>query len=442
MNAEANSAPRKNPRMKLLGIAAGIFVTLGLAWFAYWYVELRHYERTDNAYVQGNLVQVTPQVAGTVIAVNADDTDFVKAGTPIVQLDRADAEVALAEARAALAQAVREVRSLYTANATGVANVTLREAEIVRARADLAKAKDDLARRQTLEASGAVSGEELDHARSAVSNANAALEASQAALAAAREQLATSRALTDGVTIENHPSVARAAAKVREAYLGLVRTTIPAPVSGYVARRSVQVGQRTAPGTPLMAIVPLDQVWVDANFKEGQLRNMRIGQPVELTADAYGNAVTYHGTVTGLGVGTGSAFALLPAQNATGNWVKVVQRVPVRIAIAPEELAAHPLRVGLSMEASVDVADTSGKSLATTSHDNTTYATEAFDHSTQEADALVRETIAANLGKAGAATATPPSVAKPRSSTGAASVRQAAPAGSSHMTQKTAPHPS
>jgi len=427
MNAEATTAPRKNPRLKLLGIAAGIFVTLGLAYFAYWYVELRHYERTDNAYVQGNLVQITPQIAGTVVAVNADDTDFVKAGAPVVQLDRADAQVALAQAQAALAQTVREVRSLYTTNATGSANVTLREAEVSRARADLAKAQDDLARRQSLEASGAVSGEELNHARSAVSNANAAVASAQAALVAAQQQLATSRALTDGATVENHPNVERAAAKVREEYLELARTTIPAPVSGYVAKRSVQVGQRTAPGTPLMSIVPLDQVWVDANFKEVQLRDMRIGQPVELTADAYGKAVTYHGTVTGLGVGTGSAFALLPAQNASGNWIKVVQRVPVRIALDPKELAAHPLRVGLSMEVAVDIADKSGKALATASHANTTYATEAFEHSTREADALVRDTIAANLGKGGAKPA-PAAVAKLPISAGTAAVQSPAPA--------------
>lgn len=390
--------PARNPRRRLLAIAAGIFAVLGLAYFAYWYVELRHFERTDDAYVQGNLVQLTPQIAGTVVAVNADDTDFVKAGTPLVQLDRADAEVGLAQAQAALGQTVREVRSLYTANATGSANVSLREAEVTRAKADLTKAQDDLARRQSLEASGAVSGEELNHARSAVSNAQAAVASAQAALVAAQQQLATSRALTDGATVANHPNVERAAAKVREEVLELARTQIPAPVSGYVAKRSVQVGQRTAPGAPLMSIVPLDQVWVDANFKEVQLRDMRIGQPVELTADAYGKAVTYHGTVAGLGVGTGSAFALLPAQNATGNWIKVVQRVPVRIALDPRELAEHPLRVGLSMEVTVDIADKSGQSLATAPRTANAYTTDAFERAAEDADALVRDTIAANMG--------------------------------------------
>lgn len=423
MTTDTTSAPRKNPRRKLLGIAAAVFAVIGVGYFAYWYVELRHYERTDNAYVQGNLVQVTPQIAGTVVAVNADDTDFVKAGAPVVLLDRADAEVGLAQAQAALAQTVREVRSLYTTNATGSANVTLREAEVTRARADLAKAEDDLSRRQKLESSGAVSGEELNHARSAVSNAQAAVASSQAALVAAQQQLATSRALTDGSTVESHPNVERAAAKVREQYLDLVRTTIPAPVGGYVAKRAVQVGQRTAPGTPLMSIIPLDQVWVDANFKEIQLRDMRIGQPVELTADAYGKSVKYHGTVAGLGVGTGAAFALLPAQNASGNWIKVVQRVPVRIALDPKELAANPLRVGLSMEATVDIADKSGKALASAQREPTSYTTDAFNHAAHDADAFVQETIAANLGKAPGKSAAS-AVAKLPISTGTASATQ------------------
>ena len=397
---DLDTSTRRNPRRQWLAGAAGVFALAGLAYLGYWYLELRHYESTDDAYVQGNLVQITPQVAGTVVAVNADDTDFVKAGAALVKLDRADAQVALDQAQAALAQTVREVRSLYTTNATGSANVSLREAEVVRARADLAKAQDDLARRQGLAASGAVSGEELNHAQSGVSNAKAALAATEASLVAAQQQLATSRALTDGATVETHPNVERAAAKLREEYLDLARTTLPAPVAGYVAKRTVQVGQRVAPGASLMSIVPLDQVWVDANFKEIQLRSMRIGQPVTLTADAYGKSVVYHGKVAGLGVGTGSAFALLPAQNATGNWIKVVQRVPVRIALDPAELASHPLRVGLSTVVNVDVADTSGASLADAPRHSAAYATDAFEHTADEANALVRATIASNLRNA------------------------------------------
>jgi membrane fusion protein (multidrug efflux system) len=218
-------------------------------------------------------------------------------------------------------------------------------------------------------------------------------------LTAARQQLVTNQSLTDGTTIERHPNVERAGAKVREAYLAYARAILPAPVSGYVAKRTAQVGQRVSPGAPLMAIIPLDQVWVDANFKEVQLRKMRIGQPVKLTADAYGNTVEYHGTLAGLGVGTGSAFALLPAQNATGNWIKVVQRVPVRIALDPKELADHPLRVGLSMEVSVDVANAEGKALASATRTAAAYTTSAFDRNTENADVLVRKTIAANIGR-------------------------------------------
>jgi membrane fusion protein, multidrug efflux system len=382
----------------MLLIAAGVFLAAGVAYAGYWMLFLRHTERTDDAYVQGNVVQITPQVPGVVVSLNADDTDFVKSGQPLVALDRADAEVALAQARAALAQTVREVRTTYVNNTTWAANIAQREAEVGRAKTELARAEDDLARRMTLVDSGAVSGEELNHTRSAVTNARAALAGAEAALTSARQSLATNESLTEGTTVDKHPSVERAAAKVREAYLAYARTIVPAPVSGYVAKRTVQVGQRVAAGAPLMAIIPLDQVWVDANFKEVQLRRMRIGQPVKLTADAYGSAVEYHGIVAGLGVGTGAAFALLPAQNATGNWIKVVQRVPVRIALDPKELAAHPLRVGLSMAVDVDVADASGTTLAAGPRAAPAYTTTAFAHEAEEADALVRKTIEANLG--------------------------------------------
>ena len=433
--AETKTAALQKPgrnRKKFLGIAAGLFAIIGIGYLAYWFVELRHFEQTDDAYVQGNLVQITPQVTGTVVSVNADDTELVHAGAPLVALDRSDAEVALAQAQAALAQTVREVRQLYSANTTGGANVSLREAEVTRVRADLAKAEDDLARRQGLAGSGAVSGEELDHARSGVSNAQAALASAQAALVAARQQLVSSETLTDGTSIERHPNVEGAAAKVREAYLAYARTLLPAPVTGYVAKRTVQVGQRVAPGASLMSIVPLDQLWVDANFKEVQLRSMRIGQPVTLTADVYGNAVTYHGTVAGLGVGTGSAFSLLPAQNATGNWIKVVQRVPVRILLDPAELAGNPLRVGLSMEAKVDVADTKGSMLASAPRTGPAYATNAFTEESAKAEALVRQTIAANLGRGASAGGTvnaPAVAAKPpahRSASGASSLHASA----------------
>jgi membrane fusion protein (multidrug efflux system) len=341
--APANGSPK---RRKILLTIAFVFALAAIGYGAYWALVARYIEETDNAYVQGNVVQVTPQIAGTVTRIYADDTNVVKAGQPLVGFDTADTEVALAQAEAQLAQTVREVRTLYAAQAQASANMALREAE-------LARAKDDLARRKALAGSGAVSAEEIRHAESAVS-------AARAALTAAREQLASGQALTHGTTVANHPNVQRAAARVQEAMLAQSRSTLYAPVSGEVAKRNVQVGQRVNPGAPLMAIVPLDQLWVDANFKESQLRNMRIGQPATLTADLYGGKVEYHGKVVGLSAGTGSAFALLPAQNATGNWIKVVQRVPVRISLDPQELHKHPLRIGLSMRVEVDLHDRKG----------------------------------------------------------------------------------
>lgn len=398
-NASPAPAPANPKRKTLMLSAAAVIVLCAIGYGAYWAIVARHFEDTDDAYVQGNLVQITPQIASTVSGINADDTDFVKAGQVLVQLDRADAQVALDQAQAALAQTVRQVRTLYANNGALGANLTVRQADIDKTQADLARAQSDLKRREELAATGAVSGEELLHAQTTVANAKSAVAGAKAALVASREQLATNTALTDGTSVEEHPNVLGAGAKVREAYLNLTRTSLPAPVSGYVAKRSVQVGQRVAPGTPLMTIVPLNQVWVDANFKEVQLGKMRIGQPVKLTADVYGSKVEYHGTVAGLGAGTGAAFALLPAQNATGNWIKVVQRLPVRIALDPKEVEAHPLRVGLSMQAEVDISSTDGKSLSEGGRTGSAYSTTALDHTSEEADKLVAATIAENLGK-------------------------------------------
>jgi membrane fusion protein (multidrug efflux system) len=336
-------------------------------------------------------------VPGTVVKISAGDTDFVRAGTPLVQLDTADAKVALDQAESALAKTVRQVRNLFETSAQ------LEEAVRSR-RTDLARAKDDLQRRERLSASGAVSGEELQHARDAVRSA-------EAALSAAQRQLAAQRALVDHTTIDEHPDVKNAAARVREAYLAYSRTTLPAPVSGYIAKRSVQLGQRIAPGTPLMAVVPLDDVWVEANFKEGQLRNMRLGQPVEVTADLYGGKLAYHGKVVGFGAGTGGAFALLPAQNASGNWIKIVQRLPVRIALDPEELAKHPLQVGLSMEVKVDTHDRGGSRLPRASQRKVADATAVFGAVDREAAERVRSIIAANEGRAPAHVARRPAPA-------------------------------
>ena len=395
--------PNSKARKRALGILLLIVLIGGGASAAWWFLHARWHETTDDAYVSGHVVQVTPQIGGTVTAILVDDTDHVKAGQPLVRLDPADAKVALEQAQAALAQAVRQVRTLYTNNGSLSAQVTLRQAEVARIQNDVARAAEDLKRRQALAGTGAVSREEIEHAQAQLAGARSALASAEAAVNAAREQLASNQALTDGTPVDQHPGVQAAAARVREAWLATQRLALPAPVEGYVARRSVQLGQRVAAGTPLMTIVPLQQVWVDANFKEVQLRKLRIGQPVTLTADLYGRQVTYHGKVAGLGVGTGAAFALLPAQNATGNWIKVVQRVPVRVALDPQELAAHPLRVGLSMHAEVDVREQGGQLLDE--------ATEAVGTQTQAlavndagADALVRQVIAANLGAAPART--------------------------------------
>ena len=369
-------------RKRWLAIVVGAFALAGIAYAVYWALVLRYEESTDDAYVSGNVVQITPQIAGTVVRINAEDTQFVKAGTPLVKLDPSDAKIALEQADAKLAKTVRDVRGLFATTAELKANVDMRDAE-------LARASEDLARRERLAHSGAVSGEELQHARDALTSA-------KAALAAAQQQLAANQARVDRTTVENHPDVLAAAAQVHDAYLDLARTTLPAPVSGYVAKRSVQLGQRVAPGSPLMAIVPLDQVWVDANFKEPQLATMRIGQPVTLTADLYGGKVQYHGRIAGFGAGTGSAFALLPAQNATGNWIKIVQRVPVRIALDSKELADHPLQVGLSMQVDVDTHDRGGARLPQLVHGTPPLATDVYDSVDAAADKRVRAIIAAN----------------------------------------------
>jgi membrane fusion protein (multidrug efflux system) len=374
-------------RRLLLSAVISVFAAVGIAYASWWLVSGRYHESTDDAYVGGNLVQVTPQVAGTVLAIHADDTDFVTAGQTLVELDKADSRVALDQAEAQLAKTVRSVRNLLATDSQLQANVEQR-------RAELARAREDYARRSKLDADvpGAVAAEELQHARDSVAAASAALDA-------ATRQLAAQRTLTDHTTIDTHPDVRDAAAKVREAYLAYARTALPAPVSGFVARRAVQVGQRVGPGAPLMTVVPLDQVWVDANFKEGQLPNLRAGQPVQVVADAYGGSVVYHGKVAGFGAGTGSAFALLPAQNATGNWIKVVQRVPVRIALDPAELRQHPLQIGLSMEVTIDTHDRSGERLPKVARSDPAYETHAFASMDQLADRRVAQIIAANSGQ-------------------------------------------
>lgn len=395
----APAQPAANPRRRKAMLAiASVVAVAGVAWGAWEWLVASRYETTDNAYVQGNVIQVTPQVGGTVLSIHADDTDLVRAGQPLVKLDPADARVALEQAEAALGQTVRQVRTLYANNGALAAQVALREADVAKVQAEIGRATDDYDRRASLVGNGAVSREELNHAQTQLNTARSTLAAAQAAVVSAREQLASNQAMTAGTDVEQHPQVQAAAAKVREAWLAHQRAVLVAPVDGYVARRTVQLGQRIAAGAPLMSVIPLHQVWVDANFKEVQLRQLRIGQPVMLTADLYGKRVEYKGTVAGLGVGTGAAFSLLPAQNATGNWIKVVQRVPVRIALDAQQLREHPLRVGLSMEARVDVREQGGATLAEAPRANAVAQTAVYAAQDDGADAEVRRVIAMNGG--------------------------------------------
>jgi membrane fusion protein, multidrug efflux system len=369
----------------LVGLGAAVAL-IALAWLAWWLLYARFYESTDDAYVAGDLVNVMSQVSGTVVSIGADETDRIEAGQELVRLDATDARIALQDAEQQLARTVRQTHTVFATRDQLRAVADQR-------RADLARAQSDFNRRQNLAASGAVSGEELGHAQDA-------LKAAHDALIAAEENLAASSALVGRTGVADNPDVRAAATQVERAWLALVRTSVRAPVSGYVARRTVQLGERISPGAPLMAIVPLGRLWLEANFREVQLRRMRIGQAATVVADLYGGRVSYHGRIAGLGMGTGSAFALLPAQNATGNWIKVVQRVPVRIELEPRELAAHPLRIGLSTVVTVDLRDSSGPQLAQTARQQPVLATRAFDIDRSEIRARIEQIINDNSAEA------------------------------------------
>jgi membrane fusion protein, multidrug efflux system len=327
-----------------------LVVIVALIYAAWWWLAARYSETTDDAYVAANIVSVTSRDNATVIALYADNTQAVHRGQLLIEMDPSVADVAMRAAAANLARVVRSVHGNFASADSYSAQ--LRQAEVA-----LAQAKADYQRRQGALA-GAVSGEELGHARDGVAAAEAAVNSAQGGLAQSRAAIA-------GVDIAHNPDVLTAEAQLRAAAITLAHMKIVAPVDGVIAQRTVQVGQRVNAGAPLMAVVPLSDVWVDANFKEVQLARMRIGQPVRITTDMYGSKVAYHGRLAGLGAGSGSAFALLPAQNASGNWIKIVQRVPVRIALDEGELKTNPLRVGLSVTAEVDVHDQSGPRVAT-----------------------------------------------------------------------------
>jgi membrane fusion protein, multidrug efflux system len=379
---QPSPSPNRTRRLSLLALGA-VVVLSGFGYAGYWFLDGRYFESTDDSYVNGDVVQVTSEVPGTVLALNVDDTQTVRAGQSLLSLDPADARIAEADAEADLARAVRQVRGLFAQGQELRAQIEQREqAERT--------ADEDLKRRSGLLEDGAISTEELSHARDAVTT-------TRANVSAARQQLSQTVAQIDGTTIADHPQVLAAEAAVRNAALALHRTELVSPVTGVIAKRSVQVGERVAAGTPLLAVVPLDDVWVDANFKEGQLERMRAGQPVTVRTDLYGHQVTYHGHLVGIAAGSGNAFALLPAQNASGNWIKIVQRVPVRILLDPNELRAHPLRVGLSTTVRVDLHDMSGP-LMTTAVRNVPIPRQASAGDDPSVDVRIASIVADNAG--------------------------------------------
>lgn len=374
----------KNKRKRTLVLLTVLFIVIGVAWLVYWFLVLRHFEETDDAYVAGNQVQVMAQVSGSVDKVVFDDTDFVKKGDVLVTLDQTDAQQAFEKAKTALATSVRQTHQLMINGKQYQANIELQKTA-------LDQAESDLRRRVPLGSANLIGREELQHARDAVASAKAQLDV-------AIQQYNANQAMILNTSLANQPAVQQASAELRDAWLALQRTQIVSPVDGYVSRRSVQVGSQISPSTPLMAIVPSTGLWVDANFKETQLAKVRIGQAATVVSDIYGDDVVYHGKVVGLDMGTGSAFSLLPAQNATGNWIKVVQRLPVRIELAPQELKQHPLRIGLSALVNVDTTDMQGAVLATKVRSTPAYVSNALALNLAPVNQLISEIIKANAG--------------------------------------------
>jgi membrane fusion protein (multidrug efflux system) len=376
-------AAESGRRRRILLLMAAAFVVIGVLWAAYWVLVLSKRERTDDAYVNGNKVVLSAQVPGTVVSVLTDDTQLVRAGDVLIKLDPTDAEIDLARAESALAQTVRQVRQQQATARQYDALIATRRIELARARADLEK-------REPLIAAEAIAPEEVRHAREAV-------ELGRAALEQAEREAVGARALVDGVDVENNPSVLKAKTEFRDAWIRSRRNAVLAPVTGYVADRSVQLGQHIQAGQALLTVIPLNQLWVDANFKEVQLRDLRIGQPAEVRSDLYGSAHQFHGRISGLSAGTGAAFALLPAQNASGNWIKVVQRVPVRIELDAQDLAKAPLRVGLSATVTVDTTDREGPVLAGKSADRPVGDTQVYNQDLDQANAAAEAIVARNL---------------------------------------------
>jgi membrane fusion protein, multidrug efflux system len=384
-NIEADApTPVNGRRRRILLLIATVFIVIGALWALYWLLVLSKRERTDDAYVNGNKVVISAQVPGTVITVLTDDTQLVKAGQVLVRLDPIDAEISLARSTSALAQIVRQVRQEKATADQYDAVIASRKVELVRAQIDLAK-------RTPLLTDNAIAPEEVRHAREAVELANAALAQSV-------RQASAAHSLVDGTQVRNNPAVLQAKAAYRDAWIAAQRNAVVAPVTGYVAERSVQLGQHIQAGQALMTVIPLNALWVEANFKEAQLRNVRIGQPAEVRSDLYGGSFIYHGHVSGMSAGTGAAFALLPAQNASGNWIKVVQRVPVRIHIDDGDLAHSPLRVGLSATVTVDTTHRGGPVLAGETADKPVGGTQVYTQDFAKADTEADAIVSRNLG--------------------------------------------
>ncbi|OCQ53660.1 Multidrug export protein EmrA [Photorhabdus australis subsp. thailandensis] len=379
------NSSKKRQRSRALVLLTLAFSLLGVAYFFYWFIVLRHHQETDNAYVTGNQIQIMSQVAGSVITVNFDNTDFVKSGSVLVQLDPRDTELALEKAKTALASSVRQTHQRMINSKQYLANIALRRSELTRV-------QSDLSRREILGAQKVIGKEELQHAREAVTSAQAALDV-------AVEQYNANQAIILDTPLEKQPAVEQAATDVRNAWLALQRTKIVSPIDGYVSRRSVQIGAQINKNTPLMAIIPAYDMWIEANFKETQLADMRIGQPAEITSDFYGEDKIFNGKITGLDMGTGSAFSLLPAQNASGNWIKVVQRLPVRIELNPEQLEKYPLRIGLSTKVRVDTAHSDGQVLSNQTRTKSAYQTTALTIDMSPANKIVTDIINNNAGK-------------------------------------------
>jgi membrane fusion protein (multidrug efflux system) len=351
-----SAAARNGARRRRLFTILGVVVLVGAAiWFAYYLLVGSRHVKTDDAYVQASTAQVTALVSGALISVPVNETQAVKAGQVLAVIEPADYRLAVANARAAVDQAERRVRQYFANDRALSAQTAARNADIARAESELRRSDVDYSRRKALSAAGAVSGDELTAAETNRASAQAALAQARANAVAANEQQQAANVLIANSDVASNPEVVAARGKLAQAQLDLDRTVVRAPVDGIVTRSTVEIGQKVATGAPLMSIVPVQKAYVDANFKEVQLRRVRIGQPVILTSDLWGGKVKFHGHVVGFSGGTGSAFAVIPAQNATGNWIKVVQRVPVRIELDPRELARHPLRVGLSMKADIDI---------------------------------------------------------------------------------------